>query len=224
MKNPMMRCAVLIASCLFANGCSLLAATPDRSRFFTLTAPSEAQAHHAEVPGQGLEATPGIVYGLGPITLPAYLDRSEVATRVSPSELTYSPTDLWAGPLTTNVSSVLLQNLFNLLEGHHIVAYPWDGSVKVDYQVAIRLLRFERNAEGESQLAASWAVKDVRNDREVLVKETTFTRPGPPGDTPAAAAALSATLGDLSHEIAAALRELPPPRRAPTPAPPKEGA
>ena len=38
---------------------------------------------------------PGPTVVLGPITLPAYLDRNEVAIRVNETELKYSPTERW---------------------------------------------------------------------------------------------------------------------------------
>lgn len=217
MKDPMIRLAALIAACALAHGCSVLAPVPDRSRFFTLPVPADAETQRSEPPREASDVAPGIVYGLGPITLPTYLDRREVATRVSPTEVAYSENDRWAEPLTTSVSSVLLQSLSSQLGTNGVVLYPWAGTVKVDYQVEVSLLRFERDAAGASQLAGRWSIKDVRNDRTVIVKDTAVARPGPPGDTRAAAAALSGTLHDLSSEIATALRALPPPRPASAP-------
>jgi uncharacterized protein len=227
MSTSTTRLAMLSACCLLASGCSLLAPAPDRSRFFTLAvAPeaevqaepaseAEAQAGEAERPREASDATAGITYGLGPVTLPAYLDRREVATRVSPTELTYSPTDCWAQPLAANVSSVLLQDLSDLLGTRdRVVAYPWGTAVKVDYQIEVALLRFERDPAGTGHLAAHWSIKDLDDGRELAVKETVLVRPGAPDDTPATAAALSGALRALSAEIAAALRALPPLPRA----------
>jgi len=104
-----MPCYATVIFCLSIVGCSILAPRPDRSRFFTLT--SMPAAHRAEVQSPQPGTTRPIVYGLGPIRLPAYLDRNEVATRVSPTEVTYSATDRWAAPLAATVSSVLVQIL-----------------------------------------------------------------------------------------------------------------
>lgn len=216
MRAPMTRLTALLAACTVAYGCSLLAPVPDRSRFFTLPVPPEAETQRSEMPRDGSDAAPGIVYGLGPVTIPAYLERREVVTRVSSTEVAYSETDRWAEPLTVNVSSVLRQSLSGTLGTNAIVLYPWVGTVKVDYQVEIRLSRFERDATGESHLAGRWSIKDVRDGREVVVKDTVLTRPGAPGDTAAAAAALSGTVSDLGQEIATALRALPPPKQART--------
>ncbi len=200
----------LILGCLGVSACSVLAPIPDRSRFFTLTATPAAHADHDRTPGRRASGTPEVVYGLGPIIIPAYLDRNQVATRVSPTEVAYSQWERWAEPLGTNVSLVLLQNLSSELETDGIVSYPWLGSARVDYQIAIRLLRLESDTTGESHLKARWSITDVERAHQLVAQETSLTRRGQPNDTTAATAALSAMLGDLAHEIANALHALPP--------------
>ena len=220
----MMRVTSLMAGALLASlvagACSILAPIPDRSRYFTLSGVPAAQdgASHSESGtdaasrGDGSASAASIVYGLGPIVLPAYLDRSQIATRLSATEVGYSQWDRWAEPLGANVESVLHRQLGVELGTDAVVEYPWVGGIRVDYQIPIRLRQFETDTAGESHLVARWAIRDIKADRTVVVKQTVLARPGKPNDTPAATAALSAMLGDLGHEIAAALRELPPPR------------
>ena len=94
MTHRILRCAALIV-CFSTIGCSVLAPQPDRSRFFNLAAMSAISGDRdaAYAPSA---AAPAVMYGLGPIELPAYLDRNELATRVSPTEVTYSTTERWA--------------------------------------------------------------------------------------------------------------------------------
>lgn len=214
MTNRLTYLAVLAvaASGLTTSGCSLLAPRADPSRFFTLIPLAQAQQDETS---RGASARTGVTYGLGPIKLPAYLDRNEVATRVSPTELIYSVTDRWAEPLKDNVRRVLVQNLSALLDTDRIVGYPWWNDLAIDYQVEIEFLHFECAAAGASQLAARWGIKDGRNDRYMIMKESRFTRPGQAGATNESVDALSGTLGDLSQEIASALRALPTPQEAP---------
>ena len=214
-----MRVAGLIAGCLLVAGCSLLAPLPNRSRFFTLTPLPEALARRADAPRQAAGTGDGILYGLGPVKVVAYLDRNEVATRVSPTEVRYSLVDRWAEPLPAAITSVMLQNLSALLETDRIVAYPWVGALTIDYQVEVGVLRFETDDKGISELTARGAIRDERKSAYVIVKDSTFTRPGPPANATASTTDLSAALGDLSREIATALRPLPPPAPEPTPAP-----
>ena len=135
-----MKTGVTIASelaltvCLAVAGCSVLAPQPDPSRFFTLAPMAQAPA--------AAPAQPGFTYGLGPIKLPAYLDRNEIPTRVSPTEIIYSPAERWAEPLQASVTRVLMQNLAALLNTDKITVYPWIGATAVDYQIEIEVLHF----------------------------------------------------------------------------------
>jgi uncharacterized protein len=150
-------------------------------------------------------------YALGPITLAAYLDRETLVTRVGPTQLRYSPVDYWAGPLKDDITSVLLQNLSALTGSDRILVYPWPNNATFDYQIEVEMLRFEQSVSGECQLTARWAIKDGRTQNDLIIRESQFTRPASAADTATAVAALSATLGDLSQEIATSLHGLPKP-------------
>jgi uncharacterized lipoprotein YmbA len=206
---------VTVIFCLSTIGCSLLAPRPDRSRFFNLTAMS-ATPGEREAPSPSSAAAPASVYGLGPVKLPAYLDRNELATRVSPTEVTYSSTDRWAQPLAATFTAVLLQDLSVLLDTNRILPYPWAGSARVDYQIEIDVLQFDNDVSGNTRLIARWRVRDVRHATFVVAKETTVTQSRPLGDTDARVAALSDALDVLGQDIAGALRRLPAPAAPPT--------
>ena len=195
----------LLMACM-STGCGILAPVPNPNKFFSLVALPQAQ--HA---GTRYDNPGNRTYGLGPITLPAYLDREAVVTRVSPTQLRYSEVDNWAGPLKDDITSVLLQNLSALTGSDRILAYPWPNNAKFDYQITIEVLRFETSANGDCQLTARWAIRDSRAQNDLIIRESQFTHPASATDTAAAVAALSATLGDLSEEIATSLHGLPKP-------------
>ena len=206
------RCVTLIF-CLSIVGCSVLSPVPDRSRFFKLTAMSTTSGD-GEAASPSSTAGSALVYGLGPVKLAAYLDRNELVTRVSPTEVTYSTTDRWAEPLATTFAAVLLQDLSVVLDTNHILAYPW--AERVDYQVEVDVSQFDCDSSGNTRLVARWRVRDVRNDTYLLAKETTVAHSQAPGDNGARVAALSDALRDLSQDIAGALRHLPAPAAPPT--------
>jgi uncharacterized protein len=207
--------AVVLVVGAWLCGCSsLLAPQPDPSRFYTLSPVVDAAETQQREPRT-------LVYGLGPIELPEYLDRSELAERLSSAEVRYSPTDLWAEPLKTNLTRVLLQNLSSLLGADRIVLHPWPRTVAVGYQIGVSVLRFERTAAGEAQLRARWVIRDPRSGEYLVLEESNFTHPPSSPKAADAVDALSADLGDLCREIAAALQKLPPPQQPP---PAKKGA
>ena len=201
------RTRLLLVPLLLASlsaGCSILGPAPAPNRFYSL-APLPAQ------PGVTADNPGDATYALGPITLPAYLDRQALVTRLGPTQLRYSEVDYWAGPLTDSISAVLLQDLMALTGNNRILAYPWANNAKFDYQIAVQLLQFEQSASGECVLSARWTISDGRTRQVLVVRDSQFARAASATDTAAAVAALSATLGDLSKEIATALRGLPKP-------------
>jgi uncharacterized lipoprotein YmbA len=187
-------------------GCSVLGPLPDRSRYYTVTSVAPPETAPLDSPA----APPARVYGLGPITVPAYLDRPEVATRVSPTELTYSHTARWAEPLVATVSTALLGDLSARLPNDRVLAYRWAGGEQVDYQIMVYMQRFEPDALGNTLVTAQWLITDPRGREHLVIRDTNIIHPHGPGDADPAAA-LSATLGALSDEIALELRRLPPP-------------
>jgi len=209
----MARIAVVsLAVCaLSVSGCTILAPQPDESHFFVLAPlPRSAEAAHESEPG----ALADTILGLGPIKLPPYLDRNEMAIRLTPNEVRYSPIDRWAEPLNVNVGRVLLQNLSLLLGTDRIVMYPWANMANIKYQVEVELLKFDVTKSGETELNGRYAILQGGTRQPLVVRQVNFGRSGAT-DTPAAAVAMSAILGDLSKDIALALRQLPPPQARP---------
>jgi len=205
MRHIPLAVRTLVCSALsLTASCTILAPEPDLSRFFTLT-PTVAGA-----PGDISHTTSGrrFTYGLGPITIPAYLDRDVIVTRESATEISYSSTDRWAEPLQRNVSQVLLRDLSVLLGTDRIVVYPWPTTTTVDYQIQVDVLTFDCNATGNCQLIARWAIRDGRTHAVALLRQSAFTRAAASRDAKSAVAELSAALGELSKEIEQALQRL----------------
>jgi hypothetical protein len=159
--------------------------------------------------GQPLSQTlASVSLGLGPITFPGYLDREQVATRVSPSRFELSENDRWAERLSENFTRVLSQNLSALLGTEKISLYPWISTEKVDYQLEIEVLKFEANPRQEAQLTARWSIRRVVGRSLLATKESRISKTSKSGSTDASVEALSQALGDLSREISDGIRTL----------------
>jgi uncharacterized lipoprotein YmbA len=172
------------------------------SRFYVL-APTVTAASPAPPAGEGRP----VAIGLGPVRLPAYVDRPQIVTRRGPDEVDLAEFDRWAEPLADSVPRTVAMNLGALLPDDRIALFPWAGSRSVQYQVVIEIVRFD-GALGESAfLDARWRV--LGPDRKD-VREGHFAGSEPaagPGYA-AVVAAMSRALGALSRDIAAALRPL----------------
>ena len=183
---------------LLLASCGSLSAKPDPSRFFTLSALSQGGESAGALPS----ASPGISLGVGPITLPGYLDRQEIVTRVAPSQINLSENDRWAEPLEENFSRVLSQNVSAILRAERINAYPWPIDKKPVYQVEVEVLRFEANTAQEAQLSARWTVRHSGKKDSIRYRETRLSRPAKARSTEAEVMALSEVLDDFSREVA----------------------
>ena len=182
-------------------GCATLSAQPDPSRFFTLSSLSpDEQSTGARVQGISL--------GIGPVTLPGYLDRQEIVTRIAQNQIRLSEHDRWAEPLDEGVARVLSQNLASLLRAERITSYPWPIDRRPVYHVEIELLRFETDSGQEAHLAARWTLRHMGKKDTVRYRETHLTRTAKTRTTAASVAALSEALAGLSREIAEAVETM----------------
>jgi uncharacterized lipoprotein YmbA len=184
-------------------GCTLLAPIPDQSRFFLLT-PISPGGPGAQV-NQG--NTSALVLGLGPIKLPDYLQRDEIATRVEPNRLQFSENDHWAEPLKNNFIRVLSQNLSTLLGTQQIINFPWYSSIRIDYQIAITVDRFDCEAQGSGRLAALWSINDPTSGR-ILDRGNADLSAQCGTSVDQGVAGLSQALGDFSRQIATAVSQV----------------
>ena len=145
--------------------------------------------------------------GIGPITLPAYLDRPQIVTRTSHAKLDLSEFEQWAAPLQDDVPRVLADNLSYLIPTNHVTVFPWQRSTLIDYQITVDITHFEGTLGESSALTARWRILG-EDGRELLMKTSSFSEQVSGQDHEATVASMSRTLGALSREIAAALEDV----------------
>ncbi|HUY27394.1 MAG TPA: PqiC family protein [Candidatus Binataceae bacterium] len=185
-------------------GCSLgLQPRPDRSKFFLLS-PTIA------MPQSPPAGSTGLVIGLGPIKLPAYLERQEIVTRAAPNRMVLSGNNRWAEGLDGNFTQVMAQDLAATLGTQRIVFFPWYQATMIDYQVRVDVYRFEGDLTGNVTLTAHWQILDGAG-KLLYVTDSTFTAVAAAHGAAAVVAAMSSALGDLSRQIAAEIQLLPTP-------------
>lgn len=183
------------------SGCFGGASAP--ARFYTLT-PLAALQNGADP----VDAGRGAAIGLGPVTMPGYLDRIQIVTRRGRDEIELGEFDLWSDPLKDGATRVLGENLAALLRENRVSVLPRRSSQPVKYTVAVDVARFEGVGGGDVALEARWRI--VGGDgKELTVRRSTFSETtGAPGYG-ALVAAMSRALGALSRDIATAINDLP---------------
>ena len=197
------RYATGLAALLLAIGACSLNPKQDPSQFYVLTAmavdTSGAPAAAARVAWEES-------IGVGPLRLPAYIDRPQMVTRLSEVQVSISEFERWAEPLKSNLTAVLARNLEIELGTTRVATFPWSTAVELTIDITVH--RFERDASGNASLRCAWTILD-RERAPLLSRESSYREPATDASTDAAVLALSRTVERLSADIAAALRQLP---------------
>jgi uncharacterized lipoprotein YmbA len=180
------------ALAILAAGC---ASTP-ASRFYTLSAATASAAPSSDVS-----------VAVGPVSVPATVDRPQIVVTVSPSEVRLDEFNRWASPLSNNIARVVAENLVAMLGTPRVTLSPQTLSAGVDYRAAIEVQRFE-SAPGEAAtLDAVWTVSRAR-DGKTQTGRVTAREPAPDKGYDALASAHSRAIARLSQDIAEAVRAL----------------
>ena len=166
------------------------------TRFYTLFAPA--------APERAAEGEP-VRLGVELVSMPAYLDRPQIVTRLGASRMEVADFDQWAEPLEITFQRILEENLARRLGSDVVVALPAPRTLRLDRLVEIEVKRFDADDAGEAVLDAGWRLFDdegriLDSGRSVVRQQVAAL-----GDYEQVAGAMSLCLAGMSDEIAAAI-------------------
>ena len=170
-------------------------------KFYLLQPMGKPEAHQAV-----MQTPKPILVGLGPVEIPAYLDRPQIVTGNAGAELQLAEYHRWAEPLRDTITRILAENLALFMVDAQVLTFPWNRTINPDIQVEVKLSRFHVDATGSCGLKADWTV--FKRNKPVLMKsfQTQVLVTGPATDFDAKVAAQSEALGKLGKEIAVELK------------------
>ena len=178
-------------------------ASTQPSRFYVLTDLASIESpHQGTTPGQG----PAI--GVGPVTLPKYLDRPQIATRAGRYELAFDEFERWAEPLDTNVSRALVEHLARLTPTDRIAVFPWPRGTPIDYQVTVEVAHFFGQQGGNAVLIAHWSIFREGGTEALVSRTSRFSTPSGGPQYEAMVATMGEAVAELGGEIATAIGAL----------------
>jgi uncharacterized protein len=148
------------------------------------------------------------VIGVGPVTIPALLERKQIITRSDLNTVNIAEFHQWAAPLRDNITQVLTQNLAGLQSHHVIRAYPWSAYGPVNYRVNIDIDRFDTQPGQSVHLDARWAIMDEKTHSIVTNQQTHIKKPLADSSYPTAVKALSGALNEFSQALSLVLDQL----------------
>jgi uncharacterized protein len=179
----------LVASA--AAGCGVSAL----SKFYTLDStatPDGAPIAHARVM-------------VGPVTIPAAVDRPEFVVQVAPNRVEVDEFNRWIAPLNDAVARSVAGDLVVMLGTPDVATAPLAG-FNPAYQVTIDIQRFDSIRGEAAVLEAVWSVRKIAGN-ETRSGRTVAREPVQGQGFEALASAHSRAIAKMSGEIAAAVRE-----------------
>tara|TARA_R110002049_G_scaffold57581_3_gene157718 strand:+ start:2488 stop:3093 length:606 start_codon:yes stop_codon:yes gene_type:complete len=140
--------------------------------------------------------TPSV--GVGPIEIPAYLDRKSMVYNRQGNTLQVASLDLWAEPLVNGVERVMVLNLAGLLNTQDVQSFPWHPQRAPQYGVKVNVLQLEAS-EQQVSLTAEWLV--YRPGSSVQVKRRISALQAPLGAGTAEAEQVAIAYSDLLYQL-----------------------
>ena len=120
---------------------SLLAAcsTSPRNEYYRLTANVAAQP-----------AGETLSLGIGPIAIPAYLERERLVYSLEGNRVQVAATAHWAEPLDAGIERVMALNLASRLDTQNLQTFPWHPKRAPDYGVKLTVLSLDAKTAPQS--------------------------------------------------------------------------
>jgi uncharacterized lipoprotein YmbA len=194
---------VLLISFIFLGGC-LGTGTQKPTDYYLL------QPLNSAMEEQGAAARQGIVLGIGPVRVQDYLNRPQIVTRTSTSEIMLHEFHYWGEPLSTNFTVVLAQNLSALLSTDRIFIFPYRNkqNLPLQYQVIVDVIRFDGEPGVKASLLVQYCILQFQDNgmKELVTRQPSFSKPLADDSIATLVAAMSELVADLSREIAGEIK------------------
>ena len=143
--------------------------------------------------------------GVGPISLPSYIDRSELVFQSGPNEFQIPPNVSWAGSLQENIAAVLARDLQAELGAKEILTYPWPAGRSPRRRVVLEVRQFHGISGSEAILETGWRIEDA-SSQTIYRGSGAFREPIEGDGYGAVVAAESRLLEQCASTIAKSLR------------------
>ena len=190
---------ILLVSFVFLGGC-LGTGTQKPTDYYLL------QPINSAMEKQGAAAGEGTVLGIGPVRVQEYLNRPQIVTRSSTSEIKLHDFHYWGEPLSTNFTVVLAQNLSALLSTDQIFIFPYRNkqNLPLQYQVVVDVIRFDGEPGVKASLLVQYYILQFEDSgmKELVTRQPSFSKPLADDSFETLVAAMSELVADLSRQIA----------------------
>jgi uncharacterized lipoprotein YmbA len=139
------------------------------------------------------------VVALESVSVPDYLDSSDILRHTGPNEVTPSPTGRWGDRLSQDVTHALASDLSNILPKVVVVTSFVSDPFR---RIFVEIERFDIEADGRCLLAARWHITAADGKSLSKSRHGTFSVTATSLDDPSVAAAMTLAIDQLAAQIA----------------------
>lgn len=187
-----MRLPALLMTVVAALGLATACSTPV-FQFYTLSA--------ANVPAA--PAT-NLVVALGPVTVPAVVDRPEMVISTGANQVTLDDIHRWASPLPDNLARVMAEDLALMLGTPRVIQFGQALAPQTDYRVAVDFRSFDSMLGSKASVDAIWTIHRAK-DHKLQTGHTAVSEQVADPSYQALAGAHSRAVAKVSQDIADAI-------------------
>ena len=153
--------------------------------------------------GSEIMNTSDVSLGIGPVTVPEYLKKAQIATRVGDgNRYQFDEFHRWAGIVEKDIAAAIGNNLGAMLGSDRIAFFPWMHYFKPQYRVVIEIIQFDSDLNSDAVLSSRWAVADGAGENIMVSGKSDYRRTLKNPSYDALVDAEKLLLADLSKEIA----------------------
>ena len=190
----------LLLVCMLLFGCTLRAVQP--VQYFSLLTMEQLEQT------QPVGAHPELALGIGPITIPDSLKRSQIVTRVDGNQYQFNEFNRWAGVMEKDFLTVAGDNLGMLLGTENIGYFPWQPAFTPGYRVVIDIQRFDGSLAGEAVLEVRWSFIGSSGTEMLTSGRSVYRMPVAESGYAGLVRAESQLVAELCKELAVTLENL----------------
>jgi len=153
-------------------------------------------------------AAPDLHIGIGPITIPDTLKRTQIVTRDAQNVYRFDEFSRWAGVMEKDIAYVMGDNLGDLLGVDQIAFFPWLHHFSATHRVIIDIIQFDGELAGEAILSVRWSITDAEGETSLAGGKSVYKQAVAGGDYTGLVKAESQLLAELCKELAEEFKKI----------------
>ncbi len=196
---------LLLFTAFFTASCTILSPPSSQPHYYLLQPAGDHECHTKSKMKRSPNDSIRII--IGPVSLPGYLDRSQIVQLADENRLRIFPTDLWGEPLDESIARILSLDLTKISKGK-LQAEPFSArafqrrhlsSIK---QVLLKIYNFEAGPDGKCVLKGKWQLLNGQNAfKAIREEEVCIEAPLTSTSAEDSVRCMSTLIEKLSHDI-----------------------